>query len=197
MNIYFDAEFTGLHQKTTLISLAIVPETGPYFYAEFTDYDRNQIDDWLQDHVLDNLTLTEKPIVEPIQFDKHTSVKGEEVNIINICGDTKTITKYLTEYLRMLCTRSASPGSRTLYFVSDCLAYDFVLFCELFGGAMKLPKFVYYIPFDICTTMKDQGIDPDINREKFAGIDAPAAKHNSLWDAEIIQICYDKLKEGY
>jgi len=53
------------------------------------------------------------------------------------------------------------------------------------------------IPFDICTLMKIKGIDPDINREKFAlnGKDVPnnVAKHNSLWDAKIIKKCYEKL----
>jgi len=37
---------------------------------------------------------------------------------------------------------------------SDYLAYDWVLFCDIFGHAFKVPKQVYYIPFDICTLMK-------------------------------------------
>ena len=54
--IFFDTEFTGLHQNTTLISIGLVAETGQTFYAELTDYDKNQIDDWLKTNVIDNLT---------------------------------------------------------------------------------------------------------------------------------------------
>jgi hypothetical protein len=78
---------------------------------------------------------------------------------------------------------------------SDCLSYDWVLFCELFGGAMKVPDFIYYIPFDICTLFHSKGIDPDVSREDFAGASGAIdkQKHNALWDAWIIKGCYDKL----
>jgi hypothetical protein len=77
---------------------------------------------------------------------------------------------------------------------SDCLAYDWVLFCQLWGGAFGVPKNIYYIPFDICTLFKEKGIDPDINREEFAGLVAGEHdKHNALWDAKVIKKCYEKL----
>ena len=53
MKIFFDTEFTGLHKDTTLISIGIVAENGKSFYAELTDYDKTQVDEWLQLHVLD------------------------------------------------------------------------------------------------------------------------------------------------
>jgi hypothetical protein len=34
--IFFDTEFTGLHQGTTLISIGLISECGKTFYAEFT-----------------------------------------------------------------------------------------------------------------------------------------------------------------
>jgi len=77
---------------------------------------------------------------------------------------------------------------------SDCLAYDWVLFCDFFGGAKSLPDNIYYIPFDICTLMKFKHVDPDINRENYSGM-AGEAKHNALWDAKVIKACYEKLTE--
>jgi len=38
--IFFDTEFTGLHQNTTLISIGLISECGKTFYAELTDYDK-------------------------------------------------------------------------------------------------------------------------------------------------------------
>ena len=52
MNLYYDSEFTGLTQDTSLISLALVSDADHSFYAEFSDYHRHQIDDWLRDNVL-------------------------------------------------------------------------------------------------------------------------------------------------
>lgn len=42
--IFFDSEFTGLHQNTTLISIGLISDDNNCFYAEFTDYDKNQLD---------------------------------------------------------------------------------------------------------------------------------------------------------
>jgi hypothetical protein len=78
---------------------------------------------------------------------------------------------------------------------SDCLHYDWVLFCELFGGAFNLPDCIYYIPFDICTMLKMKGLDPDINREKFSKLNHGASKHNALWDARVIKRCYEVLEQ--
>lgn len=58
MKIFFDTEFSGLHQGTTLISIAMVAEDGRELYCELNDYDKSQIDDWLQDNVIANLHNT-------------------------------------------------------------------------------------------------------------------------------------------
>jgi hypothetical protein len=85
---------------------------------------------------------------------------------------------------------------------SDCLAYDWVLFNDIFGTAFDIPKNVYYIPFDICTLFKIKGIDPDINREDFAKdilmkeCFKVGQKHNALWDATVIKACYEKLMDA-
>ena len=75
----------------------------------------------------------------------------------------------------------------------DCLAYDWVLFRELWdGGHECLPENVYYIPFDLCTLLKSNGIDPDISRIEFS--EMKAVKHNALDDAKVIKACYEKLE---
>lgn len=58
MKIFFDTEFTGLHQGTTLISIGMIAEDGRELYCELNDYDKTQIDDWLQDNVIENLHNT-------------------------------------------------------------------------------------------------------------------------------------------
>lgn len=40
MKVFWDFEFTGLHQHTTPISLGCITEDGQTFYAEFVDFDK-------------------------------------------------------------------------------------------------------------------------------------------------------------
>lgn len=55
MRIFFDMEFTGLHQNTTLISIGLIAEDGRELYCELNDYDVDQLDDWLITNVIKNL----------------------------------------------------------------------------------------------------------------------------------------------
>lgn len=173
--LFLDTEFTGLHQNTTLISLSIVSECGKTFYAEFTDYDQSQIDDWLRDNVLANLLNTTNANSINIWQD-YQSFYG--------VGDTPSIRCQLREWLTQF---------DKVEIWSDCLAYDWVLFNNIFGCAFDIPKNVYYIPFDICTLFKIKGIDPDISRKEFIGNSVDGVKHNALYDAKVIKACFDRL----
>jgi hypothetical protein len=172
MKVFFDTEFTGLHQNTTLISIGCVAEDGRTFYAEFTDYDRSQVDQWIRDNVIAN-TWCEQHNVSYDQLPAWLMAVGNKELI------SKRLAKWLSQFDRV-------------EMISDCLAYDWVLFCELFGGALNIPKNVYYIPFDLPTALLRHEKDPDINREEFAGLSG-GSKHNALWDAKVIKACWEKL----
>ena len=57
MKVFFDTEFTGLRKDTTIISIGLVSDNYKKFYAEFTDYDKDQVDDWIKDNVINNLII--------------------------------------------------------------------------------------------------------------------------------------------
>lgn len=177
--LFFDCEFTGLHKDTTLISIGLVSNCGRKFYAELNDFDKFQIDEWLQENIINNLTLqnTRAGITRYNENTKLTEFFGNS-------EDLKTaLTKWLKEF------------NSGIEIISDCLAYDWVLFNNIFGGAFDIPDFIYYIPFDICTMFYCLNIDPDVNREEYAfngKIPKYEKKHNALWDAEIIKKCFDR-----
>lgn len=110
----------------------------------------------------------------------------------NVLGNFRNVGSMNKENLRVELLDWFEPYDKVEMW-SDCLAYDWVLFNDIFGGAFEIPKNVYYIPFDICTMMKLKGVDPDVNREAYAGVDG--TKHNALHDAKIIKACYEKLAE--
>lgn len=178
MKIFFDFEFTGLHQNTTPISFGCVAENGEQFYAEFKDYDRSQIDDWVQENVINHLFLVSTSEQLPTMT---TDKTGR-----TIIGERWQVARFFWDWVRRF---------DGVEMWSDVLAYDWVLFCEITkADGNYFPDNVYYIPFDIATLMKIKGVDPDVSREAFSGIEN-LTKHNSLDDARIIKACYEKLME--
>lgn len=183
MRVYFDTEFSGLHKETTLISIGLVADNGQTFYAELNDFDKEQIDDWLQENIINKLSFNNQhytiPRRPPVRTDNYV-----------MKGNSQDVSIQLKTWLEQF---------DKVEIWSDCLSYDWVLFNNLFGTAFDIPKNVYYIPFDICTLFKLKGIDPDISREEYAAewlkengfVDAQ--KHNSLWDAIVIKGCYHTL----
>lgn len=177
--VFFDCEFTGLRQNTTLISIGLVTENNKTFYAEFTDYDESQVDDWLRHTVIDKLRL------QSFNIDTDYHPYGDSVVI---AGTRKDVGYALDHWLHRF---------EFVEIWSDCLAYDWILLCELFGGAYDVPNNVYYIPFDIRTLFKIKGIDPDIRREDFAEVSTVEhwggiPRHNALCGACVLRACYIK-----
>lgn len=191
--LFFDTEFTGLHKDTTLISIGIVSKNGKTFEAEFTDYDKSQVDDWIMDNVIKNLTIpkTDKSKGEPEYYwasRHHTNSIYNDIYdgySVRLRGTKEEIRKELNRWLKQF--------KNGVEFWSDCLSYDWVLFNDIFGHAFNIPENVYYIPFDICTLFKIKGIDPDISREEFIGNSVKGKKHNALYDAKVIKECYIRL----
>jgi hypothetical protein len=158
----------------------MVAEDKRLFYVEFTDFHWEQVDDWIQTNIIEHLLY---------------------LNRDYMCTELKLGTAPWTHYSERLTGERSFVTERIRQWLDqfdhiemwgDCLAYDWVLFCQLFGGGVEcLPRNVYYIPFDICTLFKVQGVDPDISRIEYAGV--KAVKHNALDDARIIKACYERL----
>jgi hypothetical protein len=194
--LFLDTEFTGLHQDTTLISLGIISECGKTFYAEFTDYDKTQLNDWLEENVIANTWVAKhNPITSMGEI-----ISESRWADTHVFGSSDYIKPYLEEWLSQF---------EKIVIWSDCLAYDWVLFNQIWGHAFSIPENIYYIPMDISTMFEIKGVNPDISREDFAyrvvsenadplffddnGYMLKKRKHNALWDAFIIRECYKKL----
>ncbi|WP_420589064.1 3'-5' exoribonuclease domain-containing protein [Bacterioplanoides sp.] len=177
-NLFYDSEFTGLQQDTSLISLALISECGKTFYAEFNDFNYQQVDDWLQENVINHCRwIADKPTPFVQQQENQTLCYGDRQYIKN------ALQTWLTQF-------------DAIQIWADCPAWDWVLFCQLFGGALHIPGNIHYMVADLSTALRLKGIDPDINREQFAAMQPHQdnQKHNALWDARVLQACYQKLK---
>lgn len=175
--VFFDLEFTGLHQYTTPVSIALVPLNNRKmsFYAEFTDYERGQVDKWLQENVIDNLVLSVHGWDNVYDVQRFRGTRGE-------------ISWRVVEWLYQL---SVDEGG-VIQMCGDVPSYDWVLFCSFFEPTVAWPDWINYIPFDLATLLWSRGIDPDIDRHKFAEMQR-TSPHNALDDAQVLRRCYMEL----
>jgi len=185
MKVFFDTEFTGLHQNTKLISIGLVSEDNQTFYAENCSFQDGFIgkddSEWASKNILPHLKF----------YGKNTRAYNN--SMIDTCPNGASEV-FGEDFLIRDCLSDWLSRFKSVELWSDCLAYDFVLFNQLWGHAFKIPSNVYYIPFDICTMFKLLEIDPGINREEFAGMLCGAEKHNALWDARVIMACYLRME---
>ncbi len=172
--LYFDTEFTGLHQNTTLISIGIVSECGRSFYAEFTDYDQSQVNEWIQNNVISQLHLQAGGLRYGLDASTGT---------FTYCGKKADIADGLGVWLKQF-------GPVEMW--GDVLAYDWMLFCEIFGGAFGIPSNIHYIPVDFSTVLMTKGLNPDTNRSELSGL-PNGTQHNALEDAKILKACAEKV----
>lgn len=211
--LFFDTEFTGLHKNTTLISLGIVADNGKKFYAEFLDYNDNQVNNWIKENVIENLYLpylpygskmidkyindgwtVSKTIIIPTEnsLAYHCIKRTNEDDVTEAKGDSAWIIAYLREWLSQF---------KNIQFVSDVCHYDFVLLIDLFGSAFDLPENVnpscHDINQDIALFYGISEKDAfDKSREKIVAelCDEPieGRKHNALYDAEVIKTIFEE-----
>lgn len=184
MKIFFDTEFTQLRQDTTLISIGLISEDNRKFYAEFNDYNKELVDEWISKNVLPHMITTKVRIAKK---------RGKEVFIppYFVYGSKEFIREKLYKWLKSF--------GEDIELVSDVCHYDMVLFISIFGTtAFGLPEFICPVCHDINQDIArfykiSQREAFNISREKIVN-KSENAKHNALVDAMIIKQIYEKIK---
>ncbi len=178
-NLVLDTEFTSLQQNADLISLALVSEDGKEFYAEFTDYDLTKAGNdkqWIMENVIGKLILSKDN--ESRNLDK-----------MYIRGSRSEVTSALKIWLNQFGTRKDDGGNIIphIRIWADVPHYDWVFFCELFGGARKIPSQIHYMAMDLATLLLCKGVEPDTPRSQLLSQDElpEGVQHNALFDARV------------
>lgn len=201
--VYFDTEFTGLRKDTTLISIGLVDFSGRSFYAEFNDYDKNQVNKWIEENVIKNLRVLPQDGASDI-------VEGYDDEYF-MRGSKSDISIALLRWLQPIID-----DGKKIQFVSDVSHYDFVLLIDLLlddpnSTAMDLPKGIsptcidinqdiamhVFVSPDNTKGRTTNDIAFDMDREKALssmGLEVPEGdKHNSLYDAKVIRMIHQHL----
>ena len=167
--VFIDAEYTGEHAYTTLVSLGLVTLEGDALDLRLNDYDRAQVTQWLADNVL--------ALIDPT-----TTVSSREAYVI--------LSRWLADYAggERLHLVSAGLGSDLLLLFElykharPDLRYFHALEC--------LPPHLNHAEhFDLNTLMFVAGADPDADRERLVST-VPGERHDALHDARLARDCF-------
>ncbi len=172
MRIFIDTEFTDLRQSARLISLSLVSECGKSFYAVFNDFELQQCSPFVKETII--------PDIQNIQQNNTLEAFKIKDNTLNIVSALKT---WLNQF-------------EAIQMWADVPHYDWVLFCELFGGALHIPEHIHYMCMDLSSLLLAKNCD--YNKKRIDLIDKQDipedyVMHNALSDAQVGMCILKKL----
>lgn len=168
MIIFLDTEFTSLDSSGELISIALIDGNDKDLYIELNDFNVDKTNDWVKNNVLSKLEYRNIDTFKE-HSENSAKYKCNKADALNIIKD------WLQKY-------------DEVQFWADVPHYDWVFFCDLFGGSLHLPGNVSFICLDLATLLNINGIDVNTSRieliKKFQ-ISNNYKLHNALDDAKI------------
>lgn len=160
MRYFIDTEFSerGPEYPLLLISIALVAEDGREFYAIHSEVSPDECNDWVKANVLPHLDL-------------------------NDGWDRRAALDEIENQLLQFCDREAHGKPEFWGYYSD---YDWVVFCQIFGAMVDLPKGWPMYCRDIKQLCDDKG-NPHLPKQG-------KGEHNALLDARWNKLAFEFLK---
>lgn len=165
--IFIDTEFIEDGETIKPISIGLVKETGEEYYAEFSDTDLNEANEFVKISVIPNLKHPVSkingtfPLLQWSPLFKNSIAK----NTYQIRGEILEFVGY-------------SP-----VFIGYYADYDWVLMCQLFGNMADLPSDWPMLCLDLKQELIMNEINLDTPEEKFP----QPTTHNALDDAKWVK----------
>lgn len=170
MTLWFlDSEFNEDGVTIDLISIALVADDGREYYAVSSEFDAEYCNDWVKANVLPRLGASER---------KSRAQIAKEIVALVLGSDTP-----------LAGQERLSKPSFWGYFAD----YDWVLFCQLFGKMIDLPKGMPMYCNDVKQLMHMTGL----TRAELDLHIAQTNEHNALSDARWIRDAHRYITERF
>ena len=176
MKYFLDTEFIESSERKTidLISIGIVAEDGRKYYAISEEFDESLASEWVKDNVLSKLPS------HPQSFNP-VEASPRQVSESKAWKSRATIKQEILEFV--------VAGNGPIQFWAAWAAYDWVVFCWIFGDMIDLPEGYPYYCNDIIQWLNLLGLP-----REFLPPDSDNA-HNALADAQWVKESYYSLKK--
>ena len=171
MKYFYDTEFIDNGKTIDLISIGIVAEDGREFYSISNEFDESKADNWVKENVISKLP---ERLVN--KTDSTNNTKLPRANLEHFLWKSREQIK--EDIIAFI-------GDNKPEFWAYYADYDHVVFCQLFGRMMDLPKNFPMYTNDIKQLCNAKG-NPRLP-EKGKG------EHHALADAKWVKSAYDFL----
>lgn len=181
MKYFLDTEFIERPNKIDLISIGLVAEDGREYYAVHTECDCIDADEWVLKNVLEKMPEYNKGYHDlrsgggdPSKYGKRTVADIRE-DLYFFLGQRNNV-------------------AEKCEFYGYYSAYDWVVFCWIFGKMISLPKgFPMY-----CRDLKQMMDMYNLSAEwKSAVCPDPEEEHNALVDAKWNKSLFEAIEKEY
>lgn len=159
MKYFIDSEFSEDGRTIDLISLAIIREDGREFYAESSDVIVGTVNPWVRENVIPQLWSRQPEKSEFNLWSRDGGIGG----LLN------------RKAIASLALGFVAESSEKPEFWGYYSAYDWVVFCQLFGAMIDLPKGWPMFCRDIiqeCKRLGNPALPPQGKGEHHALLDA-------------------------
>ena len=202
MKYFLDTEFIDDGVTIDLISIGIIAEDGREFYYINEEFDPTKASQWVVDNVLSKLPKGPLGLnmERKAQFYNFFNSLFNKKNKCWVPSTLKIIYPYCSHQQQqdaMLWIPKKEIAERLKAFIGDdkqpefwgaWAAYDWVVFCQLFGTMMDFPEGYPYYCNDIIQWLNQL----ELPREFLPS--SPSDEHNALADARWVRDSYNLLK---
>lgn len=200
MKYFLDTEFIENGKTIDLISIGIVDENGREYYAANQECDFSKADEWVKENVLKPMGLRHNGMGLPlgltyssdkaVDFSLYTPMEKQTVKSLK---PRQQIKEELQEFLATgevtNLTRFVEDDYAKIEFWGAWCAYDWVVFCQLWGKMIDLPKGFPYHCNDVIQWMNQEGL----KRSDLPP--SPENEHNALADAKWVKSAWETISE--
>lgn len=173
MRYFLDTEFIEDGKTIDLVSIGILAEDGREYYAINADADLSKASDWVKENVVKQLPLRPQVIEHAIAFDG--------TSLINRVSEWRHRLALAAEVFGFCDPEKYGKPEFWGYYAD----YDWVVFCQLFGTMMQLPRgFPMY-----CRDIKQ--LCDDLGNPKLP--EQGKSEHHALADAKWNKVAYEFL----
>lgn len=175
MKYFIDCEFqeSGPKSPLELISIALIAEDGREFYAINSDFDWKKASSWLGEHVMPHVTFSGADINKDGGSPR---LRWENSRRMPFAQIRQEILSFIGE-------------DKSLEFWGYYADYDWVVFCQIFGSMIDLPKgWPMY-----CRDLKQ--ITDEMGNPKLPNL-PNSIEHHALYDARETKFRYNWLVRG-
>lgn len=164
MKYFLDTEFIEYPGHIELISIGIVGDNGTELYCVNQDADLSKASDWVIKNVLDKMP----------EYNKETNT------LTNHTANCKPLYLIKDEILGYTYQKNKDKINKCDFY-GYYSAYDWVVFCWIFGTMKDLPKGYPMYCIDLKQMMDEKGLSKEWKRKHHPD---PEGEHNALIDAK-------------